>query len=111
MTMNEYLAAKRAAELGEPSLQSDFGQDDGFVVIPKEGKPEVVEPMENEFVAEQDDDGFMVIPNPGVKQNKINVGLLLQNEQKQDLTDRMNLLLRSHLRFSRGRSRRILHLR
>ena len=32
MTMNEYLAAKRAAELGEP-------EDDGFVVIPK-NKPE-----------------------------------------------------------------------
>ena len=84
MTMNEYLAAKRAAELGEPSLQSDFGQDDGFVVIPKDGKPEVVEPMENELVAEQDDDGFTVIPNPGVKQNKINVDLLLQDEQKQE---------------------------
>ena len=76
MTMNEYLAAKRAAELGEP-------EDDGFVVIPK-NKPEEQPVQPVQPVLERQDDDFSVIANPAVKPNPINVDVLLKKEEDDD---------------------------
>ena len=76
MTMNEYLAAKRAAELGEP-------EDDGFVVIPK-NKPEEQPVQPVQPVLERQDDDFSVIANPTVKPNPINVDVLLKKEEEDD---------------------------
>ena len=76
MTMNEYLAAKRAAELGEP-------EDDGFVVIPK-NKPEEQPVQPAQPVLERQDDDFTVIANPAVKPNPINVDVLLKKEEDDD---------------------------
>ncbi|MBR6561083.1 MAG: DNA translocase FtsK [Alistipes sp.] len=76
MTMNEYLAAKRAAELGEP-------EDDGFVVIPK-NKPEEQPVQPAQPVLERHDDDFTVIANPTVKPNPINVDVLLKKEEDDD---------------------------
>ena len=76
MTMNEYLAAKRAAELGEP-------EDDGFVVIPK-NKPEEQPVQPVQPVLERQDDDFTVIANPTVKPNPINVDVLLKKEEDDD---------------------------
>ena len=76
MTMNEYLAAKRAAELGEP-------EDDGFVVIPKNKLEEQpVQPVQP--VLERQDDDFTVIANPTVKPNPINVDVLLKRDEEDD---------------------------
>ena len=76
MTMNEYLAAKRAAELGEP-------EDDGFVVIPKNKLEEQpVQPVQP--VLERQDDDFTVIANPTVKPNPINVDVLLKKDEDDD---------------------------
>ena len=76
MTMNEYLAAKRAAELGEP-------EDDGFVVIPK-NKPEEQPVQPPQPVLERQDDEFTVIANPAVKPNPINVDVLLKRDEEDD---------------------------
>ena len=76
MTMNEYLAAKRAAELGEP-------EDDGFVVIPK-NKPEEQPAQPVQPVLERQDDDFTVIANPTVKPNPINVDVLLRKDEEDD---------------------------
>ena len=76
MTMNEYLAAKRAAELGEP-------EDDGFVVIPK-NKPEEQPVQPAQPVLERQDDDFTVIANPAVKPNPINVDVLLRRDEEDD---------------------------
>ena len=76
MTMNEYLAAKRAAELGEP-------EDDGFVVIPK-NKPEEQPVQPVQPVLERQDDDFTVIANPTVKPNPINVDVLLKKDEEND---------------------------
>ena len=76
MTMNEYLAAKRAAELGEP-------EDDGFVVIPK-NKPEEQPVQPAQPVLERQDDDFTVVANPAVKPNPINVDVLLKKEEYDD---------------------------
>ena len=76
MTMNEYLAAKRAAELGEP-------EDDGFVVIPK-NKPEEQPVQPAQPVLERQDDEFTVIANPAVKPNPINVDVLLKRDEEDD---------------------------
>ncbi|MBQ5358607.1 MAG: DNA translocase FtsK, partial [Alistipes sp.] len=76
MTMNEYLAAKRAAELGEP-------EDDGFVVIPK-NKPEEQPVQPAQPVLERQDDDFTVIANPTVKPNPINVDVLLKRDEEDD---------------------------
>ena len=75
MTMNEYLAAKRAAELGEP-------EDDGFVVIPKNKPEEPVQPAQP--VLERQDDDFTVVANPTVKPNPINVDVLLKRDEEED---------------------------
>lgn len=80
MTINEYLAQKRAAELGEPTMQSEFGaKDDDFVVVPNNVLPIEEEPTEE--VAQvpatpEEDDCFRVVPN-GVKPSDINVEVLL----------------------------------
>ena len=76
MTMNEYLAAKRAAELGEP-------EDDGFVVIPK-NKPEEQPVQPAQPVLERQDDDFTVVANPAVKPNPINVDVLLKRDEEDD---------------------------
>ena len=76
MTMNEYLAAKRAAELGEP-------EDDGFVVIPK-NKPEEQPIQPVQPVLERQDDEFTVVANPAVKPNPINVDVLLRKDEEDD---------------------------
>ena len=76
MTMNEYLAAKRAAELGEP-------EDDGFVVIPK-NKPEEQPVQPAQSVLERQDDDFTVVANPAVKPNPINVDVLLKRDEEDD---------------------------
>lgn len=76
MTMNEYLAAKRAAELGEP-------EDDGFVVIPK-NKPEEQPVQPAQPILERQDGDFTVIANPTVKPNPINVDVLLKKEEDDD---------------------------
>ena len=76
MTMNEYLAAKRAAELGEP-------EDDGFVVIPK-NKPEEQPVHPAQPVLERQDDDFTVVANPAVKPNPINVDVLLKRDEEDD---------------------------
>ena len=76
MTMNEYLAAKRAAELGEP-------EDDGFVVIPK-NKPEEQPVQPVQPVLERQDDDFTVVANPAVKPNPINVDVLLKRDEEDD---------------------------
>ena len=76
MTMNEYLAAKRAAELGEP-------EDDGFVVIPK-NKPEEQPVQPAQPVLERQDDDFTVVANPAVKPNPINVDVLLRKDEEDD---------------------------
>ena len=76
MTMNEYLAAKRAAELGEP-------EDDGFVVIPK-NKPEEQPVQPAQPVLERQDDEFTVVANPAVKPNPINVDVLLRKDEEDD---------------------------
>ena len=76
MTMNEYLAAKRAAELGEP-------EDDGFVVIPK-NKPEEQPVQPAQPVLERQDDDFTVVANPAVKPSPINVDVLLKRDEEDD---------------------------
>ena len=76
MTINEYLAAKRAAELGEP-------EDDGFVVIPK-NKPEEQPVQPAQPVLERQDDDFTVVANPAVKPNPINVDVLLKRDEEDD---------------------------
>ena len=76
MTMNEYLAAKRAAELGEP-------EDDGFVVIPK-NKPEEQPVQPAQPVLERQDDDFTVVANPTVKPSPINVDVLLKRDEEDD---------------------------
>ena len=76
MTMNEYLAAKRAAELREP-------EDDGFVVIPK-NKPEEQPVQPAQPVLERQDDDFTVVANPAVKPNPINVDVLLKRDEEDD---------------------------
>ena len=90
MTMNEYLAAKRAEELGEPTMQSEFGkqEEDPFVVVPRgEVAPQQIaeEPVVKESAAKTEDvdDGFTVIPNATAKQNEINVDLLLTKDEPQ----------------------------
>ena len=90
MTMNEYLAAKRAEELGEPTMQSEFGkqEEDPFVVVPRGGAaPQQImeEPVVKESAAKTEDvdDGFTVIPNATAKQNEINVDLLLTKDEPQ----------------------------
>ena len=76
MTMNEYLAAKRAAELGEP-------EDDGFVVIPKnKSEEQPVQPAQP--VLERQDDDFTVVANPVVKPNPRNVDVLLKRDEEDD---------------------------
>ena len=76
MTMNEYLAAKRAAELGE-------SEDDGFVVIPK-NKPEEQPVQPAQPVLERQDDDFTVVANPAVKPSPINVDVLLKRDEEDD---------------------------
>ena len=89
MTMNEYLAAKRAAELGEPSMHSEFGvADDAFVVVPNgQTSPSAeelqeAEPQPQPVVEQVEDDGFTVVPNYAAKPNEINVNLLLQRDSE-----------------------------
>ena len=78
MTMNEYFAAKRAAE-----LEAQKREDDGFVVIPKnKSEEQPAQPVQP--VLEKKDDDFTVIPNPAVKPSPINVDVLLKSDEAED---------------------------
>ena len=84
MTMNEYLAAKRAAELGEPSMQTEFMDDDIFSVVSNNPVPEEQVAAEEQYPTEVEsgyDDGFTVVPNYAAKQNEIDVNVLLKRDQ------------------------------
>ena len=90
LTMNEYLAAQRAEQLGEPSMQSEFGavgeekfkvcvrpssEDDCFTVVSNVESPEADIDVDKLLGAEEgvavqpkvesvvDEDGFVVIPS------------------------------------------------
>ena len=90
MTMNDYLAEHREAQIGNPTVESEFSsnnfvRDDESefyvedVVLatekPQESAPATEIPSDGDFYI--DEDGYIVTPTKGAELNKINVDALL----------------------------------
>ncbi|MBQ2373898.1 MAG: DNA translocase FtsK [Alistipes sp.] len=74
MTMNDYLAAKRASEIGEPNMQSEFGAEPAGVAASANSTP-----------SSYDDDGcFTVVSNVAPAVNDIDVDKLLNSDVEAD---------------------------
>ena len=95
ITMNDYLAERREAQIGNPTVESEFAtnkfvRDDESefyvedVVLNAEKPKEVLSatklPTDSDFYI--DEDGYIVTPSNGAELNKINVDALLGQSAK-----------------------------
>ncbi len=91
LTMNDYLAAQRAAQIGEPTMQSEFGDEDYFRVVPNgEAEVDVERLLAEEQKAQEpkagatvDEDGFVVTSRQGGAANASEPQEQAQSPQEQ----------------------------
>ena len=80
MTMNEYLAAQREAQIGHPSGQSE---PDFYIEGAQTVDEEPVQEVSREELSQMEEDGFVVIPHDEAKPEPIDVEALLARQEQE----------------------------
>ena len=80
MTMNEYLAAQREAQIGHPGGQSE---PDFYIEGAQTTEEEPVQEVSHEELSQMEEDGFVVIPHDEAKPEPINVEALLARQEQE----------------------------
>ena len=80
MTMNEYLAAQREAQIGHPGRQSE---PDFYIEGAQTVDEEPVQEVSREELSQMEEDGFVVIPHDEAKPEPIDVEALLARQEQE----------------------------
>ena len=80
MTMNEYLAAQREAQIGHPGRQSE---PDFYIEGAPTTEEEPVQEVSREELSQMEEDGFVVIPHDEAKPEPIDVEALLARQEQE----------------------------
>ncbi len=80
MTMNEYLAAQREAQIGHPGRQSE---PDFYIEGAQGAEEEPVQEISHEELSQMEEDGFVVIPHDEAKPEPIDVEALLARQEQE----------------------------
>ena len=80
MTMNEYLAAQREAQIGHPGRQSE---PDFYIEGAQTADEEPVQEVSREELSQMEEDGFVVIPHDEAKPEPIDVEALLARQEQE----------------------------
>ena len=80
MTMNEYLAAQREAQIGHPGGQSE---PDFYIEGAQTVDEEPVQEVSREELSQMEEDGFVVIPHDEAKPEPIDVEALLARQEQE----------------------------
>ena len=80
MTMNEYLAAQREAQIGHPGGQPE---PDFYIEGAQGAEEEPVQEVSREELSQMEEDGFVVIPHDEAKPEPIDVEALLARQEQE----------------------------
>ena len=80
MTMNEYLAAQREAQIGHPGGQPE---PDFYIEGAPTTEEEPVQEISHEALSQMEEDGFVVIPHDEAKPEPIDVEALLARQEQE----------------------------
>ncbi len=80
MTMNEYLAAQREAQIGHPGGQPE---PDFYIEGAPTTEEEPVQEISHEELSQMEEDGFVVIPHDEAKPEPIDVEALLARQEQE----------------------------